>query len=145
MCDRFPAAMSSQSAAQNPSLVLLRKLSLVLHKLRPSLTIHVPRGSLSRRAARAVRRLFCREDGGAYTLSYVMVIPVLTLLICLTVETTLMMSARLGTVYAAYSGARTACVWSTAGRQWPATEARVRRAATRSFVTFARTAGSQSF
>ncbi len=45
------------------------------------------------------------EEGGAYTLSYVMVIPLLMLLVCAIVETTLMMSAKLGTVYAAYAAA----------------------------------------
>lgn len=77
------------------------------------------------------------EDGGAYTLSYVMVIPVLTLLTCVIVESTTMMCAKVGTVYAAYSGARTASVWSSASRDWAAAEELIKRAATKSFAPFA--------
>lgn len=88
----------------------------------------------------ATRQLPCLmrdEDGGAYTLSYVMVIPVLMLLICLIVETTLMMSAKLGTVYAAYSGARAASVWSSAAAGWSQAERHIEAAAVQSFVPFA--------
>ncbi len=50
------------------------------------------------------------EDGGAYTLSYVMIIPLVIFLCCLVVETCLMLMASMGTVYASYAGARTAVV-----------------------------------
>ncbi len=83
------------------------------------------------------RKLVIDEEGGAYTLSYVMVIPILMLLVCVIVETTLMMSAKLGTTYAAYSGARTASVWSSATDNWSDTKYRVEQAATQSFVPFA--------
>lgn len=53
------------------------------------------------------------ERGGAYTLSYVMVIPFLMFLIALIVESTLIMSAKLGTVYAGYAAVRCASVHST--------------------------------
>ena len=46
------------------------------------------------------------EDGGAYTLSYVMVIPLLMMLIALIVESALMMSATLGPHYAANAPVR---------------------------------------
>ncbi len=69
------------------------------------------------------------EDGGAYTLSYVMTIPFLMLLVALIVESTLMMTAKVGTVYSAYAAARTACVWSSAA-DWPDTQDRIERAAT---------------
>ena len=61
-----------------------------------------------------LRRLAVEEDGAAYTLSYVMVIPVYALLICLIIETCLMLTAKLGTVYAGYAAARSASVWSSA-------------------------------
>ncbi len=84
-----------------------------------------------------LRQLARCEDGAAYTLSYVMVIPVLVLLTCVIVETTLMMCAKVGTVYAAYSGARTAAVWCSAARDWPTVENRIEQAAIKSFVPFA--------
>ena len=77
------------------------------------------------------------EHGAAYTLSYVMVIPILMLLTCVIVETTLMMCAKVGTVYAAYSGARTAAVWASASRDWSAAEDRIEQAAVKSFAPFA--------
>jgi len=76
------------------------------------------------------------EDGAAYTLSYVMVIPVYAILICMIIETVLMLSAKLGTVYAAYSAARTASVWSSA-TTWDKTLAKSRQAAVQSMVPFA--------
>ena len=85
----------------------------------------------------SLRRLIVDEGGGAYTLSYVMVIPIMMLLVCVVVETTLMMSAKVGASYAAYSGARTASVWSSASDNWPETENRIKQAATQSFVPFA--------
>lgn len=62
---------------------------------------------------RQVKRLFAEEDGAAYTLSYVMVIPIYVLLMCLIAECTLLLMAKIGTVYAAYAGARTAIVWQS--------------------------------
>jgi hypothetical protein len=81
-------------------------------------------------------RLAREEEGGAYTLSYVMVVPVITLLMCLIVESALMLSAKLGTVYAAYVGARVATVWSSAAN-WERAEERIEQAAVRAFVPFA--------
>ena len=84
-----------------------------------------------------IKSLFSEEDGGAYTLSYVMVMPILMLLTCVVVETTLLMSAKVGTVYSAWSGARTAIVWSSALEDWSAVEDRIEVAAVQSFVPFA--------
>ncbi len=83
------------------------------------------------------------EDGSAYTLSYVMVIPILMLLICVVIETTLMMMAKAGTSYAAFSGARTGIVWSSASEDWSTAEERIKTAAVQSFVPFASGMGSQ--
>ena len=84
------------------------------------------------------------EDGGAYTLSYVMVIPVLMLLTCVTVETAMVMNAKVGTTYAAWSGARTAIVWSSADENWQRVEERVKEAAIQSFAPFASGMGKSS-
>ena len=81
-------------------------------------------------------RLVRDEEGGAYTLSYVMVVPIIMLLMCLIVETTLMLSAKLGTVYAAFAGARVASVWSSAA-DWDRAEQRIEQAAIKAFVPFA--------
>ncbi|GAB5402141.1 MAG: hypothetical protein Aurels2KO_03720 [Aureliella sp.] len=76
------------------------------------------------------------ENGGAYTLSYVMVIPFLLLLVALTVESALMMSAKIGTVYSAYAAARSASVYST-GRPWGETTDVAERAARQAMLPFA--------
>lgn len=86
---------------------------------------------------RITGQILRNEGGGAYTLSYVMVLPILMLLTCVIVETTLMMCARIGTIYAAFSGARTAIVWSSANDNWSDVEDRVEQAAIQSFVPFA--------
>ena len=83
-----------------------------------------------------IARLQREEDGGAYTLSYVMIVPIVMLLVCLIVETTLMMSAKVGTVYAAYAGARVGSVWSSA-TSWTAAEEKINEAAVQAFVPFA--------
>lgn len=83
-----------------------------------------------------LKRVAFDEDGGAYTLSYVMVVPFVMLFMCLIVETTLMMSAKLGTVYSAYAGARVASVWSSA-TSWGNAEKQIERAAIQAFVPFA--------
>jgi Flp pilus assembly protein TadG len=59
-------------------------------------------------------RLHHEEQGASYTLSYVMVFPVYLLFVCLVVETSLLMLAKIGTLYAAHAGARSAAVWQWA-------------------------------
>lgn len=54
------------------------------------------------------------ETGAAYTLSYVMAFPVFGLLLALIAESTLMLTTKIGTVYAAYAAARAGIVWSSA-------------------------------
>lgn len=76
------------------------------------------------------------EDGGAYTLSYVMVIPFLMMLIALIVESALMMSAKLGTHYAAYAAVRSASVTSST-RSWGESSDGARRAAEQAMLPFA--------
>ena len=84
----------------------------------------------------ALTRIVTDEEGGAYTLSYVMVVPFVMLFMCLVVETTLMMSAKVGTLYAAYAGARVGSVWSSA-TDWQSAEERIEFAAIKAFVPFA--------
>ena len=83
-----------------------------------------------------MRRLAVDEDGAAYTLSYVMVIPMYALLTCIIIEAVLMMTAKLGTVYSAFAAARTASVWSSA-TTWEKTMEKAKAAATKSMTPFA--------
>jgi hypothetical protein len=81
------------------------------------------------------------EDGAAYTLSYVMVMPVFALLICAIVELALLLTAKLGTVYASFAAVRSASVWSTATK-WENAEKKARKAAIQCMTPFA--SGTQS-
>jgi hypothetical protein len=85
---------------------------------------------------RTMRSLATEEDGAAYTLSYVMVIPFYALLICMIIESVLFFTAKLGTVYAAYAAARTASVWSSC-TTWDKTMTKAKAAATKSMTPFA--------
>jgi Flp pilus assembly protein TadG len=62
----------------------------------------------------SLRRLAIDEHGAAYTISYVMVIPLLMWLFCMIIECAIIFNTKLGTVYAAYAAARTASVWFSA-------------------------------
>jgi hypothetical protein len=55
------------------------------------------------------------EGGFDYTVNLVATLPVLGVLICLVLETTLILAAKLGTVYAAYAAARSGIVWEMYG------------------------------
>ena len=54
------------------------------------------------------------EEGVSYTLSYVIVFPVYLLFVCVVFETTWLLVAKVGTMYAAHAGARSAIVWNSA-------------------------------
>lgn len=84
----------------------------------------------------SLQRFHADQSGGAYTLSYAMVFPVVMLLVAVVVETTLMLNAKLGTVYAAYATARAVSVWSSQ-EEWPQVEARAQRVASMSMLAFA--------
>ena len=102
---------------------------------------------LSRIRFRHFVRTFRRDErGAAYALSYVMVVPLYFIFVCLVVETSHILVTKTGTVYAAYAGARTAIVWGSAVDP---SEARQRTivAARQAFVPFAtgvRVAGATS-
>lgn len=76
------------------------------------------------------------EEGAAYTLSYVMVVPMYALLICMIIESVLLMTAKLGTVYSAYAAARTASVWASA-TTWEKAQKKAEEAAYRTMTPFA--------
>ncbi len=59
-------------------------------------------------------RLAAGEDGVSYSLSYVLVMPVFLLFVCIVFEVTWLLLAKIGTLYAAHAGARSAIVWSSA-------------------------------
>lgn len=101
---------------------------------------HNSRRSLTHAAA--IRRFLNDEEGAAYSLSFVMVIPIYALLMCLIIEGALILTAKLGTVYSAYAAARTASVWSS-HTTWEKTMEKSKHAALKTMVPFA--SGTQSF
>ncbi len=85
----------------------------------------------------AIKNWMEDEQGGAYTLSYVMVIPFLMLLVALIVESSLVLHAKLGTVYAGYAAARTASVHSSTSSDWNWVQQHALAAAQQAMVPFA--------
>jgi Flp pilus assembly protein TadG len=63
------------------------------------------------------RELLCGEEGLSYSLSYVLVFPLYFLFVCMVFEATWLLLAKIGTVYAAHAGARSAVVWASARPQ----------------------------
>jgi hypothetical protein len=55
------------------------------------------------------------EGGFDYTVNLVATLPALALLVCLAVETTMILTTKLGTAYAAYAAARSGLVWELHG------------------------------
>jgi Flp pilus assembly protein TadG len=89
-----------------------------------------------RRGLAGLRRFARDEEGAAYSLSFVMVIPIYALLICLIIEVALILTVKLGTVYSAYAAARTASVWSS-HTTWEKTKKKAELAALKTMVPFA--------
>ncbi len=82
--------------------------------------------------------LFQRERGASYALPYVLVFPFYLLLMCVLIEATLILIVKMGTVYAAFAGARSAIVWSTATEaSGPDRNDRVKLAVLHAMVPFA--------
>src|SRR5262245_49854582 len=69
------------------------------------------RWTLRRFQAPGLRELWRDEGGASYTLSYVLAVPVYLLFICIVAEMTLLLVAKVGTLYAAHAGARSSIVW----------------------------------
>lgn len=76
------------------------------------------------------------EQGAAYTLSYVMVVPFYLFIMCLAADMTLFLVTKTGTMYAAYAGARSAAVWESARPKGMAQE-KAEQAAAQAMVPFA--------
>tara|TARA_R110002049_G_scaffold4601_4_gene31966 strand:- start:244060 stop:244704 length:645 start_codon:yes stop_codon:yes gene_type:complete len=93
-----------------------------------------------RKTSESLRHLAQDEDGAGYTLSYVMAIPVLVMLVAMLVESAIMLTAKLGTVHAAYVAARVASVQATAG-DWNAARDKIEKAGRQAMIPFA--SGSQ--
>jgi hypothetical protein len=55
------------------------------------------------------------EGGFDYTVNLVATLPALALLVCLVLETTMILTTKLGTAYAAYAAARSGLVWELHG------------------------------
>lgn len=112
-------------------------LSLRLRSsVRAGEAVHASPPQRLQRLLTQLRRFNHEEFGGAYTLSYVMVIPFLMLLVALTVESALMMSAKIGTVYSAYAAVRSASVFGTQ-HSWGETMDVAEQAAMQAMVPFA--------
>ena len=86
---------------------------------------------------RAWRGLHGCEAGAAYSLSYMLTIPLIALIVCLVVDLTLILVAKIGTVYAAYAAARAAVVWVPSGVSPSAAQDKVEAAAQNAITPFA--------
>lgn len=75
------------------------------------------------------------EEGGTYTISYVMAFPLFFLLVCAVVQSTVILVVKMGTVYAAFAAARSSVVWLAADPIDRA-EARIRHAAVNALAPF---------
>lgn len=86
---------------------------------------------------RAWRGLHGCEAGAAYSLSYMLTIPLIALIVCLVVDLTLILVAKIGTVYAAYAAARSAVVWVPSGVSAGTAQDKVEAAAQNAITPFA--------
>lgn len=82
------------------------------------------------------RELLAREEGMAYSLSFIMTLPFVMLIVTLVIESTLILGAKLGTTYASYAAARAGIVWLSAEPR-SAAQAKIRLAAVQAMVPFA--------
>lgn len=62
---------------------------------------------------RRIRQLHRDENGAGYTVGVVLTLPLFLLLCGMAFEVTFLIIAKVGTVYAAYAGARATAVWET--------------------------------
>ena len=59
------------------------------------------------------------ESGASYTMSYVLTFPIYLLLICVMIQSTLILLVKIGNVYATYAAARAAVVWQSSDPEDP--------------------------
>ena len=57
------------------------------------------------------------DRGASYSLAYVFVVPIYLLFLCVVVETSMLLVAKVGTMYAAHAGVRSAVVWQSASHK----------------------------
>ncbi len=62
----------------------------------------------------SLRALARDEEGLSYSLSYVLVFPIYLAFVCMVFTASMLILAKVGTLYAAHAGARSAVVWQTA-------------------------------
>jgi hypothetical protein len=86
---------------------------------------------------RSWRDLNRAEDGASYSLGFMIVMPIFVLVVCLVVETTLVLVAKIGTTYASYAAARSAVVWYPSGVARGTAEAKMKLAAVQAMTPFA--------
>ena len=60
-----------------------------------------------------VRRFHLDEEGAAYTITYVMTLPIYMIMVMAFIELSMALSVKVGTSYAAFGAARTAAVWDS--------------------------------
>jgi len=91
---------------------------------------------LSRCSWRSWKQFSDDEDGASYAIPYVMTFPIYLLIVCLILQGAMILMVKMGSIYAAYTAARSAVVWQSAGT---AAEARskARRAAVAAMTPFA--------
>lgn len=90
---------------------------------------------LARLTRADLRRVLSEEDGAAYSMAYVMTVPIYVLLVCFVVELTFVLVAKMGTVYAAYAAARSNIVYRSLDSG--GADDRARQAAIRAMLPFA--------
>lgn len=95
------------------------------------------RAMIRRHKRRPWRELARCEDGVAYPLSYMITVPLLALIVCLIVDTTLILVAKAGTVYAAYAAGRSAIVWYPSGVSPGTAQEKAEAAAVHAMTPFA--------
>ncbi len=90
------------------------------------------------------RRFNACEEGASYALPYVLTFPIFVLLMAIFVQASLILMCKIGTVYSAYSSARTYIVWQSAaqnetvgGVQFDFAKFKAMRAASMAMVPFA--------
>jgi len=75
------------------------------------------------------------EEGGTYTISYVLAFPPFMLLVCAVIQSTIILVVKMGTVYAAYAAARSSIVWLAADPPYRAKD-RIQYAAVNAMAPF---------
>ncbi len=94
----------------------------------------------TRRRRRSPSALSSCEAGASYSLGFVITIPIFALLICLVVDLSLILIAKIGTMYSAYAAARSAVVWIPSGVTKDEAIAKARLSAVQAMTPFASSA-----